>query len=194
MGAVRRHYAAVVATLALFVALGGGAYAALELPPGSVHSVQLASGAVTRSKLAFALGMSATRKLERNRLPGPPPSTCPRLAPCPAALAPSAEIAATTLTLKQRGRILVLATADFALSAPQSETGAIVLRATVDGRGLGSADGAITGGNGNTIPFQGFVANASAGRHRVALIAMALDPTPTLVGAVSLSAIAIPPA
>ena len=45
-------YGNVVATLALFVALGGGAYAALRVPPHSVGSRQLKSGAVTAGKIA----------------------------------------------------------------------------------------------------------------------------------------------
>jgi hypothetical protein len=41
----------VVAYLALFVALGGGAYAATQLPANSVGTQQLKNGAVTPSKL-----------------------------------------------------------------------------------------------------------------------------------------------
>jgi hypothetical protein len=50
--ASRLSYANVVATLALFFALGGGAFAALSLPRNSVGSKQLKSGAVTNKKLA----------------------------------------------------------------------------------------------------------------------------------------------
>jgi hypothetical protein len=51
---LRRHlsYANVAATLALFVALGGGAYAATQLPPKSVGTKQLKDRAVTPVKLA----------------------------------------------------------------------------------------------------------------------------------------------
>lgn len=44
-------YANVVATVALFVALGGGAYAATQLPAKSVGTRQIKDGAVTPSKL-----------------------------------------------------------------------------------------------------------------------------------------------
>jgi hypothetical protein len=47
-------YANVMATIAVFVALGGGAYAAFKLPAKSVGSKQLKNGAVTPRKLAPA--------------------------------------------------------------------------------------------------------------------------------------------
>jgi hypothetical protein len=46
------RYANVTATLALFVALSGSAYAAVELPADSVGTPQLKSGAVTGAKIA----------------------------------------------------------------------------------------------------------------------------------------------
>jgi hypothetical protein len=48
----RLTYANVVATLALFVSLGGGAYAAITLPAGSVGTRQLKNQAVTPAKLS----------------------------------------------------------------------------------------------------------------------------------------------
>jgi Collagen triple helix repeat (20 copies) len=48
----RPTYSNVVATLALFFALAGGAWAATQLPKGSVGSTQLAKGAVTPEKLS----------------------------------------------------------------------------------------------------------------------------------------------
>jgi hypothetical protein len=47
-------FANVVACVALFVALGGGAYAALSLPADSVGTAQLKKGAVTPAKLSKA--------------------------------------------------------------------------------------------------------------------------------------------
>lgn len=54
MNVVQKHvtYANVVATLALFVALGGSAYAAIKLPANSVGTPQLRDGAVVSSKVA----------------------------------------------------------------------------------------------------------------------------------------------
>src|SRR4051812_32074139 len=47
----RPTYANVTATLALFVALGGGAYAATAIPANSIGSQQLRKSAVVGSKI-----------------------------------------------------------------------------------------------------------------------------------------------
>jgi hypothetical protein len=47
----RPSYASVTSTLALFLALGGGAYAAATLPANSVGAKQIKKGAVERAKL-----------------------------------------------------------------------------------------------------------------------------------------------
>ena len=43
----RLSYANVMATIAVFIALGGGAYAALKVPKDSVGNKQLKNNAVT---------------------------------------------------------------------------------------------------------------------------------------------------
>src|SRR4051794_7969218 len=50
---IRPHltYANVMATIAVFVALGGGAYAAIKLPKNSVGTAQLKKNAVTGAKV-----------------------------------------------------------------------------------------------------------------------------------------------
>lgn len=52
MKRVRPTYSNVVATIALFFALAGGAYAATQLPKDSVGAAQLKKGAVTPAKLS----------------------------------------------------------------------------------------------------------------------------------------------
>ena len=47
----RLTYANVVATVALFAALGGSSYAAIKLAPGSVGNKELRNGAVTSTKV-----------------------------------------------------------------------------------------------------------------------------------------------
>lgn len=58
-------YANVIATVALFIALGGASYAATQLPKNSVGAKQLKKGAVTPAKL------SAAAKRNLNAVPGP---------------------------------------------------------------------------------------------------------------------------
>lgn len=48
----RLTYANAMATIAVFIALGGSAYAALRVPPDSVGTRQIKAGAVTTGKLA----------------------------------------------------------------------------------------------------------------------------------------------
>ena len=60
---IRLSYANVMATVAVFIALGGGAYAALSLPAGSVKSKQIAKNAVRAKQIA----KRAVRKKELAR-------------------------------------------------------------------------------------------------------------------------------
>ena len=68
----RLTYANVIATLALFLALGGSSYAALKLPSGSVGTKQLKRNAVTSPKVKpGSLLLSDFRASARARLRGP---------------------------------------------------------------------------------------------------------------------------
>lgn len=75
VGHLRRH---AIAYVALFLALGGSAYAAATLPAGSVGTVQLKNGAVTLSKIsgrARASLRGATGPQGTPGLPGAPGSS-----------------------------------------------------------------------------------------------------------------------
>ena len=67
MGLLRRHltYANVAASLALFLALGGAAYAATQLPKNSVGTNQIRKEAVTAAKIA----KKTRQQLQGNRGP-----------------------------------------------------------------------------------------------------------------------------
>ena len=68
----RLTYANVIATLALFTALGGSSYAALNLPKGSVGSTQLQKNSVTSVKVRpGTLVTSDFNASARSRLRGP---------------------------------------------------------------------------------------------------------------------------
>jgi hypothetical protein len=82
---VRNHH---VGLLALFVALGGTAYAAVQLPANSVGTSQIAAGAVTLKKIAPELRITLVRRWDRFHGPtGPTGPTGPRGATGPAGLA-----------------------------------------------------------------------------------------------------------
>lgn len=72
MFARRLNYANVVATIALFVALGGVSYAAAQLPRDSVGTAQLRDDAVTSSKVRDgSLAVRDFDRWERQKLEGP---------------------------------------------------------------------------------------------------------------------------
>ncbi len=80
----RLTYANVVASIALFLALSGGAYAAFKLPRNSVGAAQLRRGAVTPQKLAHS---TLSRLTGLKGAPGPkgdPGSPGPQGDPGPA--------------------------------------------------------------------------------------------------------------
>jgi hypothetical protein len=68
----RLTYANVLASLALFIALGGGSYAALQVPRASVGTKQLKRNAVTSPKVKpGSLLVSDFRASQRSQLRGP---------------------------------------------------------------------------------------------------------------------------
>lgn len=72
---MRRHlsYSNVVATLALFIALGGSSYAAIELRSGQVKTRHLSKNAITGFKVADrSLRREDLRPLDRGPLSYPP--------------------------------------------------------------------------------------------------------------------------
>jgi hypothetical protein len=87
MARFRSHvtYANVIATLALFIALGGGAYAATKLPKNSVGSKQIKANAVNASKVADRSLLA--RDFKAGQLPagaqGPQGIQGPKGDPCP---------------------------------------------------------------------------------------------------------------
>lgn len=120
----RTSYANIVATLALFVALGGSSYAALTLPSHSVGTPQLRNGSVTVPKLAFPLGIAAGSL-------GHAISVGERGPECPARPAvcsfppprPPRTIAVATLKLTRPSDVLITGTLSAHESVPSSQGG-----------------------------------------------------------------------
>jgi hypothetical protein len=81
---LRLTYANVIATLALFLALGGGAYAAIQVPKNSVGTDQLQRESVRAGKIApksvnrVALGEGVRKRLDEPGPVGPKGTTGPR--------------------------------------------------------------------------------------------------------------------
>jgi hypothetical protein len=125
----RLSYSNVIATLALFVSLGGASYAATTLPRSSVGTAQLRSGSVTGSKLAFPLGI-ATREAAGPVTLGA--GFCPPQDPCPAQLA--TRLTSVSLTLSRPSSVLLLGGGVVQLATASSGAATVAL-------GLGSGSG-----------------------------------------------------
>jgi hypothetical protein len=83
----RLTYANVLASLALFIALGGASYAAVQIPKGSVGTKQLKRNAVTSPKVKpGSLLVSDFRASQRSQLRGPAGPEGPRGATGPEGL------------------------------------------------------------------------------------------------------------
>jgi hypothetical protein len=88
----RLTYANVMATVAVFIALGGGAYAALKLPKNSVGAKQIKRNAVTSSKVKnrslraidFGAGQLPRGPKGNTGTPGPKGDKGDKGDPCPA--------------------------------------------------------------------------------------------------------------
>jgi len=111
----RLSYANVIATLALFVALGGGAYAALKLPSNSVGTKQLKQNAVVSTKVKdasllagdFKPGELPQGKVGDQGPPGPTASTFSSHAPAAVSIG-ATETQVMALTDGFSGGLLVL--------------------------------------------------------------------------------------
>ncbi len=149
----RLTYANVVATVALFVALGGSSYAALELPANSVGQRQIAF------PIGAASGSGSNTTL--------PVQVCPQDMSCPEPL-PKA-VASSTIVLKRASELLVMGSASFAEVAPSTttETVTIDLGPDID-RSISLQQSEI--GNGVTAPLSfSEVVPAPAGKQTISL-------------------------
>lgn len=107
----RLTYANVVATLALFLALGGASYAALTLPRNSVGTTQLKAGSVTLGKLAFPLG-AATGTQQQTETVGTIQACPPGVTLCAVPPEGVHVLTSVTLDLRTRAAVLLLGSAE----------------------------------------------------------------------------------
>jgi hypothetical protein len=107
----RLTYANAMATMALFISLGGASYAAVSLPANSVGPKQLRAGAVTPRSLGFPLG---AQSIEYSESIAARPNPCTKPPP-PIHACKAPELARGTkvgsIKLHQAGRVAVTALA-----------------------------------------------------------------------------------
>jgi hypothetical protein len=193
-------YANVIATLALFVSLGGASYAAITLPADSVGSKQLRSGAVGLRALDFPLGTVGITddKIEDLTKDGcngggfsgnvAPDCTLPsRGGPTP-----GREV---NVLFRSPGRLLISAIVGLENEGSPSTTARIILELRVDRRHVAESQVTITGGQVIQVPIQALV-NVSTGSHTAGLAVQAEyrsnGPGDVLVTGVSIIAGAFP--
>lgn len=197
-------YANVVATLALFISLGGASYAAITLPANSVGAKQLRAGAVHLGALSFPLGSSGVtddevEDLTRNqcnggaRLAEPPPPGPP---PCPASgrggPTPGREV---HVLLHSAGRLMVSGVVGLRNEGVPQSSARITLGLNVDQRRVAESQITSVGGQSVEVPSQALAA-VSAGSHSAGLkVEVEYDSVGSgdvLVSGVSLIASALP--
>lgn len=161
-------YANVVATLALFIALGGASYAAIALPAHSVGPVQLKANAVTPRALGFSLGVSSgtehlAQGARRNNCnhgsdePG-------RVLECTKPGLSTPEEARVRVQLRSAGRLLISGV--IAIANRGSTTATVRVGVSVNEKGSVAGLQVLTVAPGQTIedPVEAVV-SASAGEH-----------------------------
>jgi hypothetical protein len=193
----RISYANVMATLAMFVSLGGASYAAITLPAGSVGPRQLRAHAVEPKDLNFPLGYASIIDDKIKELTGVcEPRTggpTPDLAPPPlGGPTPGRE---AHLYFQAAGRLAVSATARLeSESAPQTSI-RIRLELRVDQRRVSQSEVTVAGGQIVQAPIQAFK-EVVAGPHTAGLAIEAeqclSSPGRVVVSNVSVSASAFP--
>ncbi len=194
------NYANVVATLALFVALGGASYAVATLPANSVGARQLEPRSVTRRALAFPTGAASRTdgsqiELRGNFCNGWPLAPGQPAPPCPARAkggrTPGREV---TLTLNARGMVVVLATVGVTNQGLSNTRATVTIETIVDGRAVAERSLTVQGGDATQTTIQGAFA-LPPGRHAVGIGFGARYTTRgpnVLVGPTSLTAMAFP--
>lgn len=196
----RLTYANVVATLALFIGLGGVSYAAITLPAGSVGAKQLRANAVSLGALSFPLG---TTGLTNDRVEDLTKSGCNgggfsgNIAPdCkPPTLGDPTPGREVHVTFRQAGRLLISAIVGLKNEGSPSTTARIRLGLFVDRKRVAESELTITGGQATQVPVQ-TLAPVSAGSHTAGVAVSAeygsSTPGDVLVSGASVIASALP--
>jgi len=176
-------YSNVVATLALFLAIGGVSYAAVSLAPNSVGTVQLRSGSITGSKLAFPLGMATSEAAGPVTLEASP---CSAQTPCAPSL--PAPLTSATLNLPRPSRALLIASGQFNLPDP-SKSSSVAIGLQIGQQRLPSGSLPVTSALATPLSIERVV-TLPAGRQTIALTAT-MNPSSAPVSAFALQLVAV---
>lgn len=205
--APRLTYANVVATLAVFLALGGLSYAAVELPARSVGTAQLQAKSVTPDKLAFPLGATGRTDLTKRRLgkldgcdaPEPPgqhvATPCPLEWEVPGSILFAEDGPQQTITLSGSTQLLLSGVADLRDEGPTGTAATVTAAIGVDDTIVAEPTVKIEGQGATEMPLEAIV-KLPAGRHHFAVVFRAdyysYLPGEVLVYPVTLWAAALP--
>lgn len=198
----RLTYANVIATLALFVSLGGASYAAVTLPADSVGRKQLRAGAVSLGALSFPLGTvgitdDKVEDLTKNGCNGGgyhgnATADCYPTNPDHGFPTPGREV---HILFRSPGRLLVSAIVSLENEGEPRTTASITLKLNVDLHPVAESHITISGGQVLQVPTQTLV-NVSAGSHTGGLAVRAeydsSAPGDVLVSGASVIASALP--
>jgi hypothetical protein len=199
----REHltYANIIATVALFIGLGGASYAAVALPPGSVGSKQLRVGAVTPNRLGFPLGtVGITDDKAEDLIKGACNGGGEFLGSAAPACTPGTLGGPTPgrevhISLRSSGRLLVSGTVNLKNEGDPQTTARITLQLDVDRRPVSESQTTIPGGQAVQIPIQ-TLANVPVGMHTAGLAVKAeynsSTPGDVIVSSASVIASALP--
>ena len=171
----RLSYATVVATLALFVSLGGASYAVITPPAHSVGQRQLKPGAVTPGALSFPLGAQsftdryAPLDLGRGGCVEPPPPGRYPVRCSRATLKEGRPLG--HVHLRASGQILITAVAALADEAQLGSTAYVEIAIFANRQRVDSRTVKLTGLEEAQVPLQALV-SAPAGWNSVGFDAM----------------------
>jgi hypothetical protein len=194
-------YANVIASIALFISLGGASYAAIALPANSVGPKQLQTGAVATQALSFplgAVGITNNKPDDQGRgyCNGGKAFSGPGVPPCPAPImggtAPGQEV---HIHLSQPGQLMLSAIASLKYEGAAGTTATVTLELILNGGSTTTAKVILSGGQTLQAPIQA-LRKTSAGTHTAGIKLNtqygAYGNGDIIVTSVSLTAIALP--
>lgn len=161
-------YANIVASLALFISLGGASYAAVTLPANSVGAKQLQPRSVGLSNLRFPLGtagLTSNSSKELTNACGPANGVVPILKPRRGGPAPGQEV---TVYVPHAGDLVISAIVGLADESAVQTPVPVALELIVDRRQVIAAEATVTSEQRSQVPIQAFK-QVLPGKHTVGL-------------------------